>query len=84
MLERMDDMTVTATEFKTNFGKYLDMIVSGAGSITITKNGKKIASVSKPEMTAVEMLSSLMDKEISTDYDMVKASALGEKYEIDL
>jgi len=37
---------------------------------------------SKPEMTAVEMLSSLMNKEISVDYDLAKVSALSERYEV--
>lgn len=77
-------MIVTATEFKTNFGKYLDLIGSGTDSIIITKNGKKVASVSRPELAAVERLSVMMDKKTRTDCDLVKAEALGEKYEIDL
>lgn len=80
----MSDMTVTATEFKTNFGKYLDMVMTGTSSITITKNGKKVANVCRPEKTAVEMLSELMEKDVNADYDLIKAKALGEKYEIDL
>lgn len=33
-------MIVTATEFKTNFGKYLDMLSSE--DIFITRNGKQL------------------------------------------
>ena len=36
-------MIVTATEFKTNFGKYLDMLRSE--DIFITRNGKTVAKI---------------------------------------
>ena len=39
-------MIVTATEFKTNFGKYLDMLTKE--DIFITRNGKTIAKVINP------------------------------------
>ena len=38
-------MTVTATEMKTNFGKYLELVESG--DIVITRNGRKIARLVK-------------------------------------
>lgn len=37
-------MVITATEFKVNFGKYLDM--AKQHEILITKNGKAIAKIS--------------------------------------
>ena len=36
-------MVVTATEFKTNFGKYLELIAKE--DIFITRNGKMVAKV---------------------------------------
>lgn len=39
---------VTATEFKTNFGKYLDLLTQE--DIFITKNGKTVAKVSNPQI----------------------------------
>lgn len=45
-------MIVTATEFKTNFGKYLDMIAKE--DIFITRNGKTIAKVVNPQISAVD------------------------------
>ena len=43
-------MIVTATEFKTNFGKYLDMLTKE--DIFITRNGKTIAKVINPQVSA--------------------------------
>lgn len=51
-------MTITATEFKTNFGKYLKE--SFNEDIFITKNGRIIAQVSKPQKDKIEILSSLV------------------------
>ena len=39
-------MKITATEFKENLGKYLDLVASE--DIIITKNGKTIAVLTKP------------------------------------
>ena len=47
-------MIVTATEFKTNFGKYLDMLTKE--DIFITRNGKTIAKVINPQVSAVDSL----------------------------
>ena len=43
-------MIVTATEFKTNFGKYLDMLRSE--DIFITRNGKTVAKMVNPNVYA--------------------------------
>ena len=40
-------MVVTSTEFKTNLGKYFNMLDDG--DITITRNGRKIAKLVKTE-----------------------------------
>ena len=41
-------MIVTATEFKSNLGKYLDMVATQ--DVYITKNGKNIARLTSPSM----------------------------------
>lgn len=60
-------MTVTATEFKTNFGKYLDMIETE--DIFITRNGKTIAKIVNPRVSAVDSLRGIL-KDVPSDMDM--------------
>ena len=60
-------MIVTATEFKTNFGKYLDMLAKE--DIFITRNGKTIARVINPQVSAVDSLRGML-KNVSSDIDM--------------
>lgn len=75
-------MIVTATEFKTNFGKYLDMLPSE--DIYITRNGKTIAKLVNPNVSAVESISGLLAGKLPDNFDV---KALREerldKYEID-
>lgn len=75
-------MIVTATEFKTNFGKYLDMLL--LEDIFITRNGKTIAKMVNPNVSAVDAISGMLAGKLPNDYD---AKALREerlkKYEID-
>ena len=59
-------MVITATEFKTNFGKYLDLI--SQEDIFVTKNGKIIAKVINPQVSAVDSLRGLL-KNVSPDID---------------
>ena len=47
-------MTITATEFKTNFGKYLSM--AREEDIYITKNGKRVAKLTNPADTQLTAL----------------------------
>ena len=51
-------MVVTATEFKTNLGKYLSMVTEQ--DIYITKNGKSIAKLTNPAVDKVAVLDSLV------------------------
>ena len=51
-------MIVTVTELKTNLGKYLDMVSDE--EIVITKNGKKIARLSRLESEKIALLDSLV------------------------
>lgn len=60
-------MIITATEFKTNFGKYLDMI--SQEDIFITRNGKTIAKVINPQISAVDSLRGML-KNAPADLDI--------------
>ncbi|OUP18719.1 prevent-host-death protein [Lachnoclostridium sp. An196] len=51
-------MIVTATEFKTNLGKYLEMATSQ--DIFITKNGKSIARLTSPAVNKLALLDDLV------------------------
>ena len=51
-------MIVTATEFKQNFGKYLEMAMKQ--DIFITKNGKNIARLTSPTVNKLAVLDSLV------------------------
>lgn len=60
-------MIVTATEFKTNFGKYLDMLTKE--DIFITRNGKTSAKVINPQVSAVDSLRGML-KDVPSDIDL--------------
>lgn len=51
-------MVITATEFKTNLGKYLEL--AAAQDIFITKNGKNIARLTSPSVNKLAVLDSLV------------------------
>lgn len=51
-------MNVTATEFKTNLGKYFELVHSE--DIWITKNGKTIAKLINPNISAVDSISGVL------------------------
>ena len=72
-------MVVTATEFKTNFGKYLELIAKE--DIFITRNGKTIAKVVNPQISAVDSLRGMLkDVPADLDLDSVREERLS-KYE---
>lgn len=58
-------MIVTATEFKTNLGKYLEMAVKQ--DILITKNGKNIARLTSPTVNKLAILDSLVGAAPNTE-----------------
>ena len=60
-------MVVTATEFKASFGKYLGLLQRE--DIFITKNGKTIAKVSNPNVSAVDAISGILAGKPPPDYD---------------
>ena len=72
-------MVVTATEFKTNFGKYLELVAQE--DVFITRNGKTIAKVINPQLSAVDSLRGLLKNAPSDlDPDFVREERLS-KYE---
>ncbi len=60
-------MVVTATEFKTNFGKYLDLLLTE--DIYITRNGKTIAKVVNPHVSSVDSISGILAGKVPDDLD---------------
>jgi len=50
-------MLVTATEFKSNIGRYLTLV--GTEDIFITKNGKNVAKLSSAKQDRVDLAKSL-------------------------
>jgi len=50
-------MSISATEFKMNFGKYL--ILAETEDIYITKNGKVVAKLTNPNQDRVDIANSL-------------------------
>ena len=72
-------MIVTATEFKTNFGKYLELIARE--DVFITRNGKIIAKVVNPQISAVDSLRGILnDVPADLDLDSIREERLT-KYE---
>ncbi len=75
-------MIVTATDFKLNMGKYLDMV--HMEDITITKNGKKVGVLVAPGINTVRMLKGILQlpEELQdVDYKKIKEMRIREKYE---
>lgn len=64
-------MIVTATEFKNNMGKYLDLAVTE--DIFITKNGKHIAKLSNTKEDKIALAKSLFGVIASADTTLEQA-----------
>lgn len=58
---------VTATEFKTNLGHYLEMVRSE--DILVTKNGKTVAKLINPNVSAVDSISGILKGRLPFDPD---------------
>ena len=72
-------MIITATEFKNNFGKYLDLIEHE--DIFITRNGKTVAKIVNPRISAVDSLRGMLkDGPVEIDKDYRREERLS-KYE---
>ena len=73
-------MIVTATEFKANFGKYLEL--AAKEDIFITKNGKTVVKVINPNVSAVDsLLGMLKNAPLDIDTDSIKEERLLNRYE---
>lgn len=76
-------MIITATEFKLHLGKYLDLV--SKEDIFITRNGKTIAKIINPQISAVDSIRGLLTDAVTDDIDMdsLREERLS-KYEIDV
>lgn len=75
-------MVITATEFKLNMGKYLELVQTE--DITITKNGKRVGVLVNPGVNTVRSLRGslkLSEEMQDMDYKEIKEMRLREKYE---
>ena len=60
-------MQVTATEFKVNLGKYLNLVLTE--DVWITKNGKTVAKLVNPNVSAVDSISGILAGKVPEDLD---------------
>ena len=72
--------TATATEMKNNFGRYLNLVISGQ-EVVVTKNGKEIGRFI-PSDAAVSYLTDSLTGILKDDVDLetAKEERLREKY----
>lgn len=60
-------MQVTATEFKLNLGRYLDLVLTE--DIWISKNGKIVAKLVNPNVSAVDSISGILKDRLDNNTD---------------
>ena len=60
-------MQVTATEFKLNLGKYLELVLTE--DIWITKNGKIVARLINPNVSSVDSISGVLAGKVPDSLD---------------
>lgn len=65
--------TATATEMQNNFGKYLNLVMTGQ-QIVVTKNGKEIGRF-LPKDAAVTYLTDSLTGILKGNYDLKKEKA---------
>lgn len=76
----MATVTATATEMQNNFGRYLNLVMSGQ-EIIVTKNGKEVGKFI-PKDAVVSYLTDSLTGILKEDYnlDEVKSESMREKY----
>ena len=76
----MATVTATATEMQNNFGRYLNLLMSGQ-EIIVTKNGKEVGRFI-PKDAVVSYLTDSLTGILKEDYnlDEVKSESMREKY----
>lgn len=67
-------MIITATEFKSNLGKYLEL--AARQDIFITKNGKNIARLTSPTIDKLAILDKLAGIIPATDEEAAREERL--------
>ena len=71
-------MSITATELKSNLGKYL--LLSATEDVFITKNGKIIAKLTSPYQDRVETAKSLFGiLPVNADLEAAREERLGRR-----
>ena len=72
--------TATATEMQNNFGRYLNLVMSGQ-EVIVTKNGREVGRFI-PKDAAVSYLTDSLSGILKEDYDLdkVKEERLTKKY----
>ena len=60
-------LEVTATEFKVNLGHYLDLVPTE--DIWVTRNGKYVARLVNPNVSAVDSISGILKGKVSEAID---------------
>ena len=60
-------MQVTATEFKLNLGKYLELVMKE--DVWITKNGKTVAKLINPNVSQVDAITGVLAGKVPADLD---------------
>ena len=75
----MATVTATATEMQNNFGRYLNLVMSGQ-EIIVTKNGKEVGRFI-PKDAVVSYLTDSLTGILKEDYnlDEVKSESMREK-----
>lgn len=75
-------ITATATEMQNNFGRYLNLVMSGQ-EIIVTKNGREVGRFI-PKDAAVSYLTDSLTGILKGNYnlDEVKEERLREKYDL--
>ncbi len=74
--------TATATEMQNNFGKYLNLVMSGE-EVVVTKNGREVGRFIPKDAEVsylTDSLTGILKKNL--DLDEAKSEGLREKYEI--
>ena len=74
--------TATATEMQNNFGRYLNLVMSGK-EIIVTKNGREVGRFI-PKNAAVSYLTDSLTGILKedNDFDEIKAERLTDEYSV--
>jgi len=75
-------MIVTATDFKLNLGKYLELVVEE--DIAITKNGRNVGVLVAPGVNTIRTMKGILQlpgELHGMDHKQIKEMRIREKYE---